>query len=131
MRWVGWEVSSPAIVVVAVDVEDLLALDGEHSVCREAHTSACSPSNGSFLWYLPRENALGQTCRRASSVRNSRNSTMRWLHLGRAEAQPHIAGSPRKDIPVPSTMTSYSFAISSMIAFSFEGCVYWFVLSRV
>lgn len=35
--------SSPAIVVVAVDVEDLLALDGEHSVTRSIVVSPSPP----------------------------------------------------------------------------------------
>ncbi len=33
----------PAVVVIAVDMEDLLALDGEHTIARSAviHTAGC------------------------------------------------------------------------------------------
>lgn len=48
----------PSIVVIAVNVEDLLALDGEHSIILVSY----SLRKGIFCIYTPRKDTFGQTC---------------------------------------------------------------------
>lgn len=121
-------VGSPAVVVVAVDVEDLLALDTKHAVTRPTHVS--------FMLLVGTIDSLDKLDRiypeRMHSVRpvtKPLSSAKIQQHLQyndqcdsfvaerfEAGTEPHIAGLKSADIPVPSTMTSYSLAISSMVA---------------
>ena len=108
------EANSPAVVVIAVNVEDLLSLDTKNTLDRKTKSAqdVLALGYGCEL-SLPRENALGEAC---------------WESTGQpgrelqGQPTPHapwtLRGSLRedRDIPVPSTMTSYSFAISSMMA---------------
>lgn len=57
-------VSSPAVVVVAVDVEDLLSLDTKHTVTRPVISAPILVNirpQVSMVLCLPRKNAFGQT----------------------------------------------------------------------
>jgi hypothetical protein len=97
VRRYGRASSIPSIVIVAVNVQHLLALDTEHSIqlVSFAITSPCAGSS------IPREHAFSQTC-------------VRRLAFVHGSDMPLYAGS-NGVLPVPRTTTSYSGAISSMV----------------
>ena len=126
-------VCSPAIVVVAVDVQDLLALDTEHTVLRGV-SSVCGsrqrPAGPGQAWELFTQREYIRSDLSPSHHCQFRDTTPKNPRPGRfaagdgfrrghgSEGTPHcgVGNANDMDIPVPSTMTSYSLAISSMFA---------------
>ena len=106
----GWSVI-PAIVVIAVNVEDPLALDTQNSSKRVSgreirSLSACKS-------FSPRQNALSQAWRLVSKdeLPTVGSGLPQMPRVGMARDRGVGGGS----LPVPSTTTSYSGAISSMV----------------
>lgn len=137
---------SPAIVVIAVDVQDLLALDTEHTGLRGV-SLACSPRERpagpgqSWELFTQKECIQSDLSSNNTTVSFERQqptspaqgvSSQRWLQERQRERTPHcgVGNANDMDIPVPSTMTSYSFAISSMFAVA-SGSGIWDMAVRV